>query len=113
MMIDCNVDYLFFVAKDSVDQAAMAAACLMGCGKILEGKGAWSAREVGLFLSIIFLPAFLFRERVIDMHCLHRGIHALSIINLRWEESRDVFISDLQKILSCDTLSFKINEAKE
>ena len=91
-------DYVMFVAKDSVDASAVSAATFYAFMKILSTGADWKEEEKELFLSTIFLRAFLIRERTVDLRTLSRGISMLAVLSGEYESSRTKINKELKSL---------------
>ena len=80
--------------------AAVTAAGFYGCIKLLSSGSDWKEDERERFVNTILLPAFLIRERPVDIRTINRSISMLSIVSGEIEVHR----SDLKKELNALTL---------
>ena len=73
-------DTISFTCKDAVDLGEMQAASLYAFLRMINMRK-WSKEEKEYFLWLIYAPAFLIRDRSIDLQCFFRVISALNTMD--------------------------------
>lgn len=97
-LILSNANHLVFLAKDAIDQGPVSAATFYAFTKIMSGEFDWKEEEKDLFLSTIFMPALLVRERAVDIKILSRSISMLAVLSAELEVNRDLVHKEVDKL---------------
>jgi hypothetical protein len=77
---DFQPDSLSFTCKDAVDTGPAASAELFAFVRMMNHSSHFSKNEEDLLLGMIYAPALMVRERVIDTQRFERMVSALSIV---------------------------------
>jgi len=73
-------DLISFASKDGIDRGAAAAAGFYLFLRLFSDTSNWKKEERDQLLSILYAPALLVRERLLDIQRLHRMVSALSLL---------------------------------
>lgn len=103
--------YIIISAKDGVDVSSTAAAAFFAFAKLLSGFLEWKEEEKDYFVSLIFLPALLVRERPLDIRTLNRTISSLAILSSELELNPKAVVKSFDALLGKDfTKTIKVLE---
>ena len=91
-------DYFSFTCKDAVDLGALASGGFYSLIKMLNKKSKWGQKEYEDLLWLLFAPALMVRERLIDFSGLNQTIGALSLLNEAFEKGEKKLMKELESL---------------
>lgn len=105
-----KIDYIMMSGKDTIDLASIASGTFYALIKLLSTDVNWKEDEKEKLVSLYFLPAFLLREREVDIRHLNRSISMLSVISGEMEIDRKKVLIMFDKLFNNFTKNLKINK---
>ncbi|MBS0585528.1 MAG: hypothetical protein JSR76_04425 [Verrucomicrobia bacterium] len=88
LLIETKATVLAFCGKDGVDLASTASFGFYAFLKLLGADPNWREEEKDFLNVLVFIPALLTRERVVDRHLLSRLVSMLSVVSGEIEVDR-------------------------
>ncbi len=98
LLIETKASILTFSAKDGVDLPSAASFGFFAFLKLVGNDPLWKEEEKDFLNALVFVPALLIRERVIDRHPLSRMISMLSVLSAELELNRKKVSKTIAKL---------------
>lgn len=100
MIDEISPDFIGFVCKDGVDVSSIGSSGFYAFAKMLSKNDEWKEEERDAFSAMIFAPALLLRERVIDIQRLSRIVSMLSVMTGALEVEKTAILKIFEGLFS-------------
>jgi hypothetical protein len=97
-VIKIHPTYLSFTCKDGIDNGAVMSGMFFTLIKLFGAGVTWSKEEKMMLIDLLYTPAFMLRERIVDKARLDRCISAMSLVQAEIDEGGKKLITTLNKI---------------
>ncbi|MEM7174865.1 MAG: hypothetical protein AAF443_02910 [Chlamydiota bacterium] len=97
--------YFSFSCKDAVDVGAMSSAGFFALTLLLKGEKKWSVANQNTFFYLVFCPALMVRERLIDSRRFYRAMSALSVLAQAIEKKKEAVVESLTPLYRASFLA--------
>ncbi len=93
-----RAQFVSFSCKDGIDIGSTAAGSFYAFLKIMSTQPTFDEVDREFMNWMLFAPALLIRERVVDMHRLNRMVSTLSVTNAELRQRKDEILEAFQKL---------------